>query len=318
MMRWELVVCVLVGWSSTIVASPPENQSDRHGATGYRGKLVLFGAQREPARSGSVEILVMNPDGTGLESLLKLEDVGRVTGRISPDGRRLVFGTMGADGKRWETWILQPDGTRHQVPVEGVVRAWSPDDASLACFRMKAEREWESVLVEVETGRIRALPLPASDVIDDWSPDGKTLAVMAGNPGQTLDYPAKGIYPLRQIDVMGTDGSERRWITTDPLLDCIWSRFSPDGSRLAHEERRVDRETKKVFCSYVVRGRDGGHPVEIVRRDKLDEDLRLIDAYPSYPFYWGPGCIPCWSPDGSRLVVCINNLSWTRGHADTK
>ena len=318
MIRYRLTAALFLAGAAVLGETVRASDGPKSAApASFRGKLVLFGAQRVPAESGRVEILMMNPDGTALESLGTWKDVGRMTGRVSPDGRRLAFGIISADQKRWETWIRETDGRERKLPVDGVVRAWSPDGASLACFRLKGDHVWESVRVEVESGRVRPLPVPATEVVDDWATDG-ALAVMNGNHGQTLDEPVKGVYPLRQIEVMALDGSRRQRVTTDPLLDNIWSRFSPDGSRLAHEQRRVEPKTARVFCSYVVRRSDGSQSVEVVRRDRLDDDLHVVASYPSYPFYWDPAIVPCWSPDGSRLVVCLDNYSWTQRHGRDK
>jgi hypothetical protein len=301
----------LAGTTCFAIAAPVDDKTIAPGAPSFCGKLVLFGAQREPRKSGTVEILTMNPDGSGVESLVKLDDVGRMTGRISPDGRRLAFGTKSGDGKRKETWILEADGSRRKLPIDGTIRAWSPDGKSLACFRPKGADGWESLRIEVESGGVHTMPVPPSDLIEDWSRVGETLSVMAGNREHVFEHAGKGTYPLRQIDLIGPDGSRRLRITKDPLLDNIWSRFSPDGSLVAHEQRRHVKD--KVFEYFVVCGRDGGHPVEIIRGDKLDEELRVVESYPSYPYYWFPNGAPCWSPDGSRIVACLNNYKWTTG-----
>ena len=47
-----------------------------------------------------------------------------------------------------------------------------------------------------------------------------------------------------------------------------------------------------------------------------DEELRVVESYPSYPYYWFPNCAPCWSPDGSRIVACLNNAKWAHGITD--
>jgi len=305
---------LLAGTACFAFRAHADEEMRRSDPPSFRGKLVLFGAQREPRKSGTVEILTINSDGSGVESLLKLDAVHRMTGRVSPDGRRLAFGTMSGDEKRFETWILEADGHRRKVPVDGTVSAWSPDGSSLACFRRKGADGWESLFVEVESGRVHAMPVPPSDLIEDWSSRGATISVMAGNREHVFEHPGKGNYPLRQIDLMTPDGSRRRRITSEPLLDNIWSRFSPDGTLVAHEQRRHVKD--RVLEYYVVCGRDGDHPVEVLRGDKLDEQLHVVDSYPSYPYYWFPNSAPCWSPDGSRIVACLNNFKWARGRTD--
>ena len=307
-------IVFLAGTTCFAAAAPVSDETRAPEALSFCGKLVLFGAQREPRKSGTVEILTMNPDGTGVESLLMLNGVHRMSGRISPDGRRLAFGTMNGDGKENESWILESDGSRRKLPVDGMIRAWSQDGKSLACFRQKGADGWESLRIEVDSGRVHTMPVPQSDLIEDWSPVGETLSVMAGNSEHVLEHPGKGTYPLRQIDLLAPDGSRRSRITHDPLLDNIWSRFSPDGSLVAHDQRRHVKD--KVLEYYVVCGSDGGHPVEVIRGDKLDEQLQPVDSYPSYPYYWFPNGAPCWSPEGSRIVACLNNAKWARGRTD--
>jgi hypothetical protein len=257
----------------------------------------------------------MSPDGTGIESLLKLNDIGYMTGRVSPDGQQLAFGTLSADGKTWETWIMDADGHRRKVTGDGMMKAWSQDGTMIACFRSNDKGGRRSFLVQVETGKVQHLPLVDSDAVDDWSPVGEVLSVMAGNPGHKFEHPGKGTYPLRQIDLMAIDGSQRRRITSDPLLDNIWSRFSPDGAHIAHYQRwhRAD----KVFESFVVREKNGNHPVEVIGSDKLDEELREVPTYPSYPYYWSASDAPFWSPYGSRLAACLNNAK-SRSHRGEK
>jgi WD40 repeat protein len=313
-MSFSTSVVFLAATTCFAIAAPAADDTKPSDGPSFCGKLVLFGAQREPRTPGTVEILTMNPDGTGVESLLKLDDVGRMSGRVSPDGRRIAFGTSRRDGKGRETWILEANGSRRKVSVDGMIRAWSPDGKSLACFRHAGADGWESLRIEVESGRVHTMPVPPSDLIEDWSSRGETLSVMAGNREHVFEHPGKGTYPLRQIDLMAPDGSRRGRITKDPLLDNIWSRFSPDGSLVAHQQRRHVKD--KVFEYYVVCGRDGGHPVEVIRGDKLDEELHVVESYPSYPYHWFPNSAPCWSPDGSRIVACLNNAKWAHGRAD--
>jgi hypothetical protein len=175
----------------------------------------------------------------------------------------------------------------------------------IACFRSSGKGGWRSFLVQVEGGRIKQLPLLDSEVVDDWSPVGGILSVMARNSEHEFQHPGKGTYPLRQIDLMAIDGSQRRRITSDPLLDNIWSRFSPDGSYIAHYQRW--HRNDKVFEGFVVREVNGNRPVVVLRSDRLDEELREVRTYPSYPYYWSASNPPCWSPDGSQLAVCLNN-----------
>lgn len=309
-MRWGCVtplVALSVLFDSGSFASDEPKPDDR--PTTFLGKIVLFGAQREPRISGAVEILTMSPDGTELRSVLRVDQVSFMTGRVSPDRKRLAYGTISLDEKSWETWILDADGARRKVIGDGVVRAWSPDGRSLVCYARRGDGG-RCFVVDAETGRSQAVPLPEADKVEDWSPTGDRLSVMAGNPKHVFEHPKKGAYPLRQVYSTDTDGAHRREITSNLDFDNIWSRFSPDGSRIAHYQRRHSDD--KVFESFVVRKADGSAPIEVVRNDRLDEELRLVPSYPSYPFYWWPHKAPCFSPDGRSIVACFSNDKWAK------
>jgi Tol biopolymer transport system component len=152
----------------------------------FREKIVFFGS----ADGASSLIQTMNPDGTGLRSVLKLQ--GAISsGRVSPDGRSAAFSLQANGAKHPAVWILEPNGERRQIADKGLVTAWSPDGKSLACYR--SERgEWESFLVEISTRMSRQLPSPKGDVVEDWSPDGKTLGIVAGNSQRTFRHSTKG------------------------------------------------------------------------------------------------------------------------------
>jgi len=100
---------------------------------------------------------------------------------------------------------------------------------------------------------MRPLPIPKTDVVEDWSPDGRFLSVMAGNVEKTFKHSTKGTYPLRQIYRMKIDGSERQMLTPESSDDSIWSRFSPDGTRLTHYRREYPNDRQSPFESLVRR-----------------------------------------------------------------
>ena len=117
------------------------------------------------------------------------------------------------------------------------------------------------------TGKSNLLPVPKTDLVWDWSPDGQTLAVMAGNAGKVFEHPTKGTYPLRQIYLVRPDGSGRELLTTGPMLDSIAACFSPDGTRLAYQERR--HHEGRVLHFAVVQDRTHGEPKDLVEFTEL-------------------------------------------------
>lgn len=212
---------------------------------------------------------------------------------MSPDGRYVVVGLEHGDtARRADLWSVDPSGKQSKIEAQGWPSAWSPDGKFLACFS-GSPNDWESVILEVKTGQARHLAIPFSDWVEDWSPDGKTLAVVAGNPERLFKHPTKGDYPLRQIYLMNADGTGRHDLTTGPMLDSIWARFSPDGKQLVYHERR--HQDGRVLHFAVVQNGDGTG-----RRDLIS----FNDVYAGNAGY-RPNGHPCWSPDGTRVAWLI-------------
>src|SRR5262249_53689137 len=153
------------------------------------------------------------------------------------------------------------------------------------------DRSFENWFVDVASGKKQALDLPKFDGVEDWSPKANALSVMAANRDKVFKHPTKGTYPLRQIDVTGSDGSKPKRLTTDPMIDNLDSRFSADGSLIAHYQRRHSDDRTKVFEAIAVRKWDGGDAVEVLRNDRIDADLRAVETH-EYPFYWCPSSFP--------------------------
>jgi hypothetical protein len=178
-------------------------------------------------------------------------------------------------------------------------------------FRPGDDGAWESVVVSVAPERIRMSALAVEGVVDDWSADGQAFAVTDNNAGRVFLHPRGDTYPRRQIDVVVPDQSERTRVTADPDSDNIFARFSPDGAAIVHYQRRYQSDGTtvgtKVFEGFVVSKLDGSEPTPILWAHQLDEELRRIDNYPAYPWYWSPHGPPCWSPDGSQVAVCFAN-----------
>jgi WD40 repeat protein len=251
------------------------------------GKIVFFGSRTMADPDASL-IQAMNPGGTDLATVLEWRDGSINGGRVSPDGRRLGFSVRKDKGEP-QVWILEPDGTTRQVADRGFIAAWSPDGNRLACFRTEGE-DHDSFIIDVETGTTEHLSIPKTDVIHDWSPRGDTLTVMAGHPDRFFTHPEKGTYPLRQIDLMNLATGQRSPLTTEPAHDHIWSRFSPDGTRIAHY-RRHPENVPRIYEFAVVRRADGSEPKDVIRFGDLDPEFRFR---PNGPV--------CWSPDGKTIL----------------
>ena len=194
---------------------------------------MLFGTMRLGDREGR-RIEMINPDGTGLETVLTLDEGEQIhAGRISADGEHLAYSASQPGRKTPDLWLLTTDRVRRKIADDLIVVAWSPDGRRIAAIRDTDPKTpgRENLIIDVKTGHEQRLPIPKEDAVDDWSPDGKTLAVMAGNVDKVFEHPTKGTYPLRQIYLINPDGTGAAPLTTRPLSDSLDARFSPDGSR---------------------------------------------------------------------------------------
>jgi Tol biopolymer transport system component len=145
---------------------------------------------------------------------------------LSPDGRRLAFGALDADGssRLWVRDLAALEG----YPVPGGEGAlfpfWSPDSRSLGFFAK---------------GRLRVVeasksPPPARDLADvvearggSWAPDG-TIIYAPGNFSPIMRVSADGGTPVAatRLDRAAGERAHR------------WPRFLPDGRRFLYEVRK--------------------------------------------------------------------------------
>ena len=77
------------------------------------------------------------------------------------------------------------------------------------------------------------IPIPETDEVDDWSPDGHWLVTVSDR------HPPRGSGYQLYIDA--PDGTEQRRLTEGKGLNC-YPRFSPDGRQIAylHQEHGIN------------------------------------------------------------------------------
>ena len=163
--------------------------------TSFRGKIMLFGTMRLGDREGR-RIEMINPDGTGLETVLTLDEGEQIhAGRISADGEHLAF-CASQPWKENPRLVAADDGSRPPEDRRSTSSS-SPGRPTAGALprsatRTREHRVGKTSIIDVKTGHEQRLPIPKEDAVDDWSPDGKTLAVMAGNVDKAFEHPTKG------------------------------------------------------------------------------------------------------------------------------
>jgi len=218
----------------------------------------------QSTRPGSPpELLVMDPDGSNLKTLLG----GPVTYQspaFSPDGSRIAF-SSNRDGD-FSLYVMNRDGsgvTRVTGPgTSDDSPSWSPDGSKLVFTRSFSFGAALMVVNVDGTGETALTPVVTSGYLDwpAWSPDGTKIAYTGGG--------------TPHIYVMNADGSGAMALpalASDTVDHPAWS---PDGARLAvHDLGR----------GIVVMNADGSNPVSLEPGGEY-------------------GTEPAWAPDGASVV----------------
>jgi Tol biopolymer transport system component/DNA-binding winged helix-turn-helix (wHTH) protein len=148
---------------------------------------------------------------------------------LSPDGRRLSFGTV-RPGVGRSLWVADLETGEAKLVLEqpriGWVRGFFPDGRRLG-FLQSEGRTPALWTVDADTGETRSLA-PLGELLD-WpalvSPDGRRVAAHRAKTGG-LD-----------VWVVDLDGGTARQVTHD-AEGVGWPSWSPDGTRLAVEMMR--------------------------------------------------------------------------------
>ena len=182
-----------------------------------RGKLVYFGqADSENAQTFWIKAQSRN----GADEKIAAIEAGASSGRVSPMGDRMAFCSQ-HEGK-CGIWLMSSDGRERSLLVEAAedswIGGWSPDGTQLV-YGSGGDDQRVHFQIELRTKAVTPIRLPATEVIWDWSPDGREWLTISMQPGG------------RQIQRVRVDGSGLTRLT-DPATDNISPRYAPDGARL--------------------------------------------------------------------------------------
>lgn len=251
------------------VATPSPTPTARPISTQLQGRIAF-----QSDRDGSLEIYVMNADGTAVSRLTNNPAVD-VFPAWSPDGDKIAF-TSDRDGYP-DIFIINPDGTDltklTNTIANDVLPSWSPDSKTIAFV---SDRDGNDEIYTIRTdgsNLIRLTNESAQDLFPDWSPDGEWIVFTS-----TRDVNSE-LYKMRK------DGTELIRLTDDPAADSnpVWS---PDGTRIAFSSRRDG------FANLYVMNTDGSGLIQLTHYKSIVE-------------------VPSWSPD-SQAIVFASDMEGNR------
>ncbi len=226
--------------------------------------------------------------------------------RLSPDGRRVVYGIGHVDAeeeKEYHTlWLLDVASGETRQLTHGAANdaspSWSPDCRTIA-FQSDRNGTSQIYLIDAQGGEARQLtdlPQGASGPI--WSPDGQYIAFSSGpdvaepfDPNQPFRV-TRNVYrfdelgyidsAVKDLYIIRASGGEPRQVTENMCLNAN-PQWSPDGRQLlysaAFQPDRHDVFVPRILIADLI---DGRH-----------QDL-LSD--------WGWAQGARWHPDGETIV----------------
>src|SRR5262249_23727304 len=177
----------------------------------------------------------------------KITDNGSA-GRVSPDRQTLVFDWNN------EIWNCDTKGANNpgRISDKNGRPVWSHDGKSIVATKQEiVDGHWkdETWRFEADGSNPTKLPIPETDSVEDWSPDGRWFVTCSDR------HPPRG--SGYQLYLMKTDGTEQRRLTKDGLN--VFARFSPDGRKILYLH-----QTAKEGNSIWVMDLEGKNAKEIV------------------------------------------------------
>jgi TolB protein len=228
---------------------------------GRAGKIALTSDE-----SGSDDIVVMNADGSGRESLTTGPE-DDTDPAWAPDGGRLAFARNGV------VYVLRADGTGLRRVTVGSSPSWSPDGTRLVVAR-RTVLGVDLFSVRVDGRGLRRLTrTPATENEPEWSPDGRLIAYVREAPGGSAH-----VFALRP------DGRGVRRVTSGPVEDSSPT-WSPNSRELAFVRNDEALGTSRVF-------------VTTLDKKRIRPLVSELELDPGATFEGGPA----WAPDGKHVI----------------
>jgi Tol biopolymer transport system component len=178
------------------------------------GKWIAYTSSRDAS------LWVSHADGTDARQITSPQEDVEVP-RWSPDGKQLAFMAQHDDGP-WRINLLNlENGTRREASESDDRQGaptWSPDGKSLAYGNVKCEYTDSCAIhiIDLSTGKVRALPGSEGLFTARWSPDGRYIAALNVKGHQLMLFNIKTEKWQKLTD--GIIGSDLIWSSDSKYL----------------------------------------------------------------------------------------------------
>jgi DNA-binding winged helix-turn-helix (wHTH) protein/Tol biopolymer transport system component len=184
---------------------------------------------------------------------------------ISPDGTRLAFVAVGADGddKLWVRALSASDGQQINGTDGALLPFWSPDGHRIGFFAAGKLK-----IVDVDSGALRILcEAPFGRSGGAWGPDG-TILFSPNVDGPLFRIPASGGVPVAVTRITRASAGQRH----------MWPFFLPDGTHFLYSDSSgpISPQGESVYLGSL----DGSNPKLI--SSKIAGNVVYVSGYLLY------------------------------------
>ncbi len=196
---------------------------------------------------GDVDVVLINPDGTGKTSLLPSE-FNAVNPRVSPAGNKIAFldwieGDVEHSFK--DLYVMNSDGSdlllltnRNTVNIQNRALNFSPDGSKILFISDSSSERNDIYSVNTDgSGLTNLTPDPKFNFDPVFSPDGSKIFFT-----QAV-YDLLGEFSATELFSMNADGSNVTRLTFAQGYDIFEPKFNSDGSKLVYRSNNFNNDT---------------------------------------------------------------------------
>lgn len=265
----------------------------------YPGKIVF-----SSLRKGTFNIYIMNGDGTGVENLIKNQNLTCHNPQFSPDGLKIVFEarTWPSDDD-WDIYVIDADGGsyRRQLTSNGWNNQqprFSPDGTKIVWQVRFGNGRFDIFSMEADgSNQVNLTNTPDYDgdeALPQYSPDGsKILFLSRASNGGGLD-----------ISIMDADGGnvvQLSFLGRESYVSLLGlPQFSPDGSKIAYASDNTD---STISQDIHLMNTDGSNKINLTNNMAYNFNPQFSSDGSEIVFYYnvdGKGDIYIMDLDGSN------------------